>query len=362
MRSNRRVVGTGLIALDILIDQRGEAVSSALGGSAGNVLSILASLGWGATPISVIGKDHAGERLLQEFRLVNANTSYLKQSKHFRTPVVYQHQLSGNDGPTHRFSFTCPQCGTKHKPNFCIDERVIDGKVRSAPDADVFFLDRPTRLGYKLAERYSQKGVFIVFEPSAVGDDPELFERILKYTNVLKYADDRIPDLDVFDLSKVDIEIQTKGADGLKFRASSLTKDWVSMGAYKLPTIKDTSGAGDWCTAGFIHSLLHRTSLQKGITYTCIAHALAYGQVLSTFNCMTVGARGLLSEYSTKNITTAATRLTKSRFSEMSELQDYLSGVVYQEGLYDYLYTKRSRKYRPSPDLSVLQSFECCGS
>ncbi|HEY8096417.1 MAG TPA: carbohydrate kinase family protein, partial [Methylobacter sp.] len=215
-----KILGTGLIALDIVLDSNKQLLSYGLGGSAGNVLSILASLGWSSSPIGKLGCDVAAEIILEEFRRLNANLQLIVQEHSIPTPVVYQHQLDWESGKTHKFSFACPVCGVKrswHAPNIDLPPP----EVLDAVQPNVVYMDRATALGVQVAEYYKSRDVMVFFEPSEVGTDPELFRQALAVADVVKYADDRLEDLEAFDRSHVFVEICTKGSAGLRFRAPS---------------------------------------------------------------------------------------------------------------------------------------------
>ena len=310
------VVGTGLFALDVIVRRDGSTAAPTLGGSAGNVLWILGALGWKPTPVGVLGDDSASRMVESDFERVEADTRFLLRSSGRSTPVIFQHQLeltSREPGPTHRFTFTCPACGTKRGPLWDDESALADAKS-PLPSAGVFFLDRPTRLGVSLAERYANDGAVVVFEPSTMGDDLELFARAVRCARIVKYANDRIADLSDFELRPHAVEIQTCGPDGLRFRASSLDNRWIRLGAYELPYVQDTAGAGDWCTAGLIFDLFGRsTELHTEIGYNALARALAFGQALSTLNCMTEGARGLLAAWAPSRIVRVARKLSETR-------------------------------------------------
>lgn len=314
--STHRIVGTGLFALDVIVRRDGSTAPPTLGGSAGNVLWILGALGWKTTPVGVLGDDSASRMVQSDFERVDADTRFLLRSSGRSTPVIFQHQLELTDrepGATHRFTFTCPACGTKRGPLWD-DESALADADSPLPSAGVFFLDRPTRLGVSLAERYAEDGAVVVFEPSTMGDDLELFARAVRCASIVKYANDRIADLSNFDLRPHAVEIQTCGPDGLRFRASSLDDSWIRLGAYELPFMQDTAGAGDWCTAGLIFDLFGRSpELRTEIDNDALARALAFGQVLSTLNCMAEGARGLLSAWTPGRVIRAARDLSEAR-------------------------------------------------
>ena len=63
------VIGTGLVALDVVIPN-GLAVDPQLcaGGTCGNVLTALAFLGWQSYPIARLGADGAAKRIATDLR------------------------------------------------------------------------------------------------------------------------------------------------------------------------------------------------------------------------------------------------------------------------------------------------------
>jgi sugar/nucleoside kinase (ribokinase family) len=322
------IVGTGLFALDVILRADGSAPTPTLGGSAGNVLCILGALGWNSTPVGVLGKDGAASTVWREFERVEADTRFLMQTEERSTPVIYQHQLSSELGATHRFSFSCPKCGEGRRPFWDCDDR-LEAVRSELPSANVFFLDRPTKLGVTLAEQYSEAGAIVVFEPSAVGEDVDLFCRALRSADIVKYAEDRFDALTGFELPESAVEIQTRGSRGLRFRVRSAGEEWTDLRAYDVPYLRDTSGAGDWCTAGLVFELfcMQGSSRARLDNHSFLSEALAFGQVLSTLNCMTEGARGLLSTWTPDHIVRFAHELREARLHSDLEASSTMNHV-----------------------------------
>lgn len=339
MKIINQIVGTGLIALDVLLKNQNTALYTALGGSTGNVLAILAYLKWDCLPVAHIGVDSAGSSIRKEFKFLGADTRFLIDEVDRRTPIIYQ--WPGDKEKSHRFSFACPICGTKKSfSDYVCDHQLSDGVVSFAGSPQVFYFDRVTPLALRLAEIYRLSGAIIMFEPSEISSDTELMRNALSLTHVIKYADDRITDLANFDLSNVEVEIQTLGAQGLRFRAPSLTLGWVDLPAIKVPYIADTAGAGDWCSAGFLHHLFSSNTVQNIFNHNAIYDALRFGQALSALNCMYDGARGVMLYRSATYIIRVAQALNKesginttqtSAKSELSRMHYYFKEVVTQK-------------------------------
>jgi fructokinase len=168
-------------------------------------------------------------------------------------------------------------------------------QVLQWPKAQLFFADRVSAGIVALAERAAADGALILFEPSSVGDEG-LFQRMLKLTHVLKYSNDRLPELPLEIPSTTYLEVQTLGKGGLRYRArvGSMTfRQWIHCESYVVPSPLDTAGAGDWCTAGIMHMLSKGGLKQlRAATPSRIQTAMNFGQALASWNCGFEGARG----------------------------------------------------------------------
>ena len=303
------LVGTGLLALDVLLSDERTMMYSALGGSAGNVLAILAHLGWSVTPVASLGHDAAAKRIYHEFKELHADTRFLAYDAHQHTPVVYQLPKGGD--VTHKFSFTCPFCGVRRGFSAPEEDTLSDVVLKNADAPSVFYFDRVVPWALELAEKYRAQGTVVMFEPSIVGDDLDAFQRAINAAHVLKYADDRIDDLQGFSRDSVELEVQTRGKHGLQFRFQCSTSDasWQELPAFVVPHLADTAGAGDWCSAGFLFALIGSVAENggKGLMSTRrVKESLRFGQILAALNCMQVGARGLARLYDRDHIVSTA--------------------------------------------------------
>jgi fructokinase len=287
MNSSRHVTASGFFALDVILDADGHMVSADPGGSAGNVLAFLNAMGWTAAPVVSLGADAASSVVIDTWSRAGFDLSYvLRSPSGTPIPIVFQH---GNQ-EGHRFSFSCPTCGISYAPGDSY------GSTRPRPSrTDVFFLDRATPQTVELAQYYANENATIVFEPSAIGDEA-LFRKAVELSDIVKYSGERLSPHAVR-ADGAAVEICTRGSGGLTFRAgSSESREWIAVGGYQLPAIKDAAGAGDWCTAGIIHWLLREPADLRHVTYDKLWGALMFGQALASLNCMAVGARGLLRQ------------------------------------------------------------------
>ena len=291
-------IGTGLVALDIVINGwEDESPILSAGGSCGNVMSILAYLGWQTFPIARLGNDPAADFLAKDLARFSVHLDLLYREKKGRTPVVIEMIPIGTASTrTHFFSFTCPYCGAPLPRHRAILKNSIARIIEHVPQPSVFYFDRISRAAIEIAKRYSAKGTLVVFEPSSTRTG-RLFEECVEVAHVIKYSHERISHM--LDLSRHGspfLEIETLGAYGLRFRFftdDNQLSNWEYLETYKVNDLKDEAGSGDWCTVGIIHLLGQEgVSNLKNARKERILKALSLGQALATLNCRYEGARG----------------------------------------------------------------------
>ena len=303
MEQNLRVrtcVGAGLLTLDLVFNQESPGrYQVRSGGSCGNVLTILAYMGWESRPVARIGRDEGGEIVLKDMAGFGVDTGFVVQEEAASTPaILHAIKKSSEDSRTHSYSLHCPQCGS-----YLLRYRAISGAMagtvaEQVPEAAVFYFDRLSRGTLNLANHFREHGAFIVFEPSAVTDE-KLFGEAAAVAHLLKYSVERLPDIaHLAGGANIPLEVQTLGPEGLRYRwhkGSSDRQLWRFMPSYPVIDMIDEAGAGDWCTAGLINSLG-----QKGATSFWEAEpeeleeSLRLGQAMAAVNCNFPSARGAM--------------------------------------------------------------------
>lgn len=188
-------------------------VRSWTGGTCGNVLSILAYLGWNAYPITRLNGDPASIRMRADMERWGVRLDYASCRPTAHTPIIIQEIRRGRDGrPKHRFSWSCPRCG-QWLPGFkAVTVDAAETVTPALAGASAFFLDRLSRATLTLAARASAEGALVIFEPTGRGSD-KLFAEAIRLAHIVKYADERLGSLDdVMENAPVAlVEIQTQG-------------------------------------------------------------------------------------------------------------------------------------------------------
>lgn len=300
--------GTGYIALDIVIEHGTDAPRGAwAGGSCGNVLAILAYMGWRSCPIGRLGDDLAAELVMSDLSRWGTDTSQLRQSRGIDTPIVLEHVFPQMRQVDHRFSWHCPHCRAR-LPRFrpVLKSQVAEiGRELAGPSA--FYFDRVSHGAVALAESLRDQGTLIVFEPSSAGQS-DLFHAACRVADVIKYSRERIPDtLCHLDAPHALLEVQTLGGAGLRYRFNpsvAKARTWTHLEGVETAHVRDTTGAGDWCTAALIASIGGRG--RRGLLTANeedISLALQLGQAMAALNCQFEGARGLMYSASPDDLT-----------------------------------------------------------
>ena len=261
------------------------------------MLSILAYLGWDAYPIARMNDDVASDRIRADMTHWGVHMDWANCAPTAHTPIIVQEIRRMRDGrPDHRFSWSCPRCGTRLPPFKAITVDAVEPVRPALAGASAFFLDRLSRAALALAAEASARGAVVVFEPSGKTPD-KLMGEALALAHVVKYADHRLAGIGgaMATGSAVLLEVQTLGARGLMYRHRLChgVSRWMRLEAIPAPRLADTCGAGDWCTAGLIAKAAadgqdgFRRTGARGVRAT-----LRYGQTLAAWNCGFEGARG----------------------------------------------------------------------
>lgn len=299
------VVGTGLVALDVVISKSQSGCPRFwAGGTCGNVLAILSYLGWKAAPVARLRNGEAATLLLADLRRWGVDNEFVSLASDGSTPVIVQRikQTPAGD-PYHTFSWRCPNCGARlpsYKPVLATHAEEL-GEQIVLPR--VFFFDRVSRGALVLAQRCANLGAVVVFEPSSVGD-LSLFCEAWRLADVVKYSHERLHQIPakLEAMPGPHLQIETLGRDGLRFRTrldSSRNGMWQHLEALHATSVKDSAGAGDWCTAGIIHKLFENSDRTiKAFPDTEVRKAIRYGQALGAWTCGFEGARGGMYEKS----------------------------------------------------------------
>ena len=312
-------IGVGFIAADIVEGSSEEFVAA--GGSCGNVLAVLAWLGWKSYPVSRMGHDRAAGVIRKDFDTLGIQHTFLFKERSIQTPIVIQRFVEDAKGKrVHRFSLACPECGGWLPRYRAFTLAQATEVIESSVIPRTLYMDRVSPAALRVATWAREKGALIVFEPSSIGDERH-FQRAVDLCHVLKFSHDRLGHMrDLLEAQNPKIIIETFAEEGLRVRWRG---HWSHLPAFAMPRFRDGAGAGDWCSAGLIH---HLGTTGAGIIDTLqksrLLAALRFGQALAAINCGFEGARGAMMAMTRMQFAKRLTTLATEKPEALAEAED----------------------------------------
>ena len=303
MRDRPVVFGTGLITLDLLMSENLDVIRCSAGGTCGNVLSLLAKFGFSSTLLARLNDDIASRYVKSDLEKCGVNIDFASLEPTAETPIITQTlHRSVNGESNHTYGWSCPNCGSSlpwYKP---VHLRSVRRIVCSLEKPDYYFFDRASAASVELAIWAKSCGAIVIFEPSSKGDK-KYFEEALSVTDILKYSNERFstPINAISFNPKLQLEVQTRSEHGLiyRFRRFSRLSNWKTIKAPAIENFRESSGAGDWLTAGMIKEISEKT-VQLGNYLGVVEDVLEASVRYGAWACQFEGARGGIYE-STKS-------------------------------------------------------------
>ncbi|QIZ99875.1 PfkB family carbohydrate kinase [Leifsonia sp. PS1209] len=275
---------SGFATVDVVL---GDPLAVTAGGTAVNVTLAMESLGWSTGFAGTIGDDPAGDYLHDYLADRGVYVDHLTRHPAWTTPVVVQKRVRGD----HEWRFSCPVCGArfaKHRPG---PAAIAESIALAIPAPDVYFFDRATLFGIRLAEIWGAQGTTVVFEPAGLGR-PFLFRRAAEAASLIKYSEERGPAF-ASQLNDVDaVLVETLGSAGARYRLSDASTFSDVLPAFAVDQMVDSAGAGDWTTAGLLQRLGRNGDIADALERpTTIRDAVQSGQRFGADACSWQGVR-----------------------------------------------------------------------
>lgn len=240
----------GFVCCDIFEEEKREEI----GGSAGNVATILNNLGqnvslWFPKYSDIRGESIYKKLIVNGIKVIDFTTTRLQMPYVcMEYDTIYKRQrLISFDGKKRIVSKVCLPTETQ-----------VKRRIDILNENSFLFTDRMSE-GIHLAIRTVQamKG-WVFYEPNGCRTY-DTFAGAVKKADIVKFSTEKIFEKyiemlkqDIVD-SKIRIIIVTEGEKGVKFcfRNEEKFSDWIKIEAHKIEVI-DSIGAGDWLSACFI--------------------------------------------------------------------------------------------------------------
>ena len=299
-----KILGAGLVCIDVV--HAGENTIIMNGGSCANVLSVLSQIGFDC---SIIRERYGDgyEQILSTTLTSLGVQEIIYKSTRADTPKIIECLSSGR----HEFYTICPECGKKLLNLKLPTEHDYDSVSSTINDVNVFYCDRVSSGIRMIMDSIREKKGIVIFEPNSARNVAALYEAT-KHADIVKFSKDRIPmslaEKIRIGENTVSLIICTEGESGLSYSyrmENGEMSSWKFVKSLFADPIVDTSGAGDWLTAGFLSELFKHNKLSiLGILRDEkeIKDMLGQGMKYSQICCAAIGAQGVFySEEYKKN-------------------------------------------------------------
>lgn len=290
-----KILGAGLMCIDIVHNQ--ETMKIMNGGSCANVISVLSQIGFDCSIIREKYSDYFDAILSKTMSSLGVKEIIYKNSAS-KTPKIIE-ILTDSE---HAFLTCCPQCGAKTLKLYLPTERDIEHAAVDFSSYRIFYCDRSSPGIRKVKDIVREHNGIAIYEPNTSRNIESLFESA-SHSDIIKFSKDRVyPSIAEKIRTTVNglkLIISTEGENGLSFshiQTNGKMSNWVHVPSEFNGPVIDSSGAGDWLTAGFISELIkYNANLSQERFYNAqkIADMLNQGMKYSQLCCAAIGAQGV---------------------------------------------------------------------
>jgi sugar/nucleoside kinase (ribokinase family) len=235
------------------------------GGTCGNVMCMLAHLGWTAMPQVKLCEE--GRTLAHSLAQYGCDTRYVSivdgggfsgmECTHRRNRTTGEHELG-----LHGFG-----------PNGSRFRRITELRARDevpmflsglAGIPDVYFFDHGEAGPRMIAQELRKRGA-LIFHECENSTDWRKFIKSVEVADVVKFSDENVANLSFVDDYPDKLYIQTQGGKGMQFKLCG--GDWIHVPAVPVSEVVDWEGCGDTTTAVFLNELA-KIGLPKVVSLT----------------------------------------------------------------------------------------------
>lgn len=260
----KTIIGSGIYNLDTIV-VRGypewprlrpftdNVVLEEVGGTCGNVMSILAWLGWDAKPLACLDDSPEGMKITEGLKRYGCDCRHVTNTPNGGTTLLRCTHKKDQDGK-HVMSVRAGSPGGSRFPKrrFLRARDEAPAFLEALDEAPaVFFFDDPAAGNRLIAKGLKERGALIYFEPSKIATNADL--EAVSISDIIKFSDENIHDVSFADAYNDKLFIQTMGADGVRFKLQD--QPWMTLNGIHAKSVVDTEGAGDWFTAALINEL-----------------------------------------------------------------------------------------------------------
>ena len=263
------------------------------GGTCGNVMCMLAHLGWDARPQIKLIDSEEGHKLADSLTKFGCDARHISFSAtggfsalectHRKNRYTGEHELGlrgfGPNGS--RFRKITELRARDEVPQFL--DSITD-------HPDVYFFDHYEAGPRLIAKELRNRGTLIYYEAEN-NIDPNKFVKSVEVADIVKFSDENVPDIAFCRDYPDRLFIQTQGSKGMRFSLNG--GEWIQVDPVPVENVLDWEGCGDTVTAVFLNEMFN-LGLPKvsELTEQQIQKALNVAAEKAAFNTQYYGSKG----------------------------------------------------------------------
>ena len=260
----KTIIGTGIFNLDIIVVREypewpamrpfvEKEVLREVGGTCGNVMCMLATMGWKVRPVACLDDSAEGRKITEGLKRFGCDCTYVSNTPGGGTTLLHCTHKKDADGNHVMSARVGSPGGSRFPQRHCLRARDEAPAFLAALEhvPGVFFFDDPAAGNRALAKGLKERGSLVYFEPSRIASNTDL--EAVRLSDIIKFSDENVPDVSFTDAYPDKVFIQTMGPDGVKIREKG--DAWYVIEGVRNDAVVDTEGAGDTFTSAFINAL-----------------------------------------------------------------------------------------------------------
>ena len=300
----KTIIGSGIYNLDTIVVRdypewprlrpfADNVVLEEVGGTCGNVMSILAWLGWDAKPLACLDDSPEGMKITKDLKRYGCDCCYVTNTPCGGTTLLRCTHKKDGEGK-HMMSVRAGSPGGSRFPKRRFlrarDEAPVFLEALDEAPA-VFFFDDTAAGNRLIARGLKERGSLIYFEPSRVVSNADL--EAVGISDIIKFSEENIPDMSFADAYEDKFFIQTMGAEGVRFKLGN--QPWVTLPGVQAKSVVDTEGAGDWFSSVLINELAERRLMSMDVlSREGLLSAIGKAMEIAAESIGHMGSKGLI--------------------------------------------------------------------
>lgn len=267
-----------------------------VGGTCGNVMSMLPYLGVQTYPLALLDDSGLGMKIKDTLALYGADTRFVSNTEKGGTTLLRcTHKRDAEGNKVVKFRATSPGSMFAKRRQLSTKGGEVEEFLESLDFVpDVFFFDDPAAAHVQIAQALRPKGTLVYFEPEGIKDGKVApFLKRVEVADIVKFSAEKITDESWMEKFDDKLFIRTMGEKGVAFRLRG--GEWTVVPPVANDNVVDWEGAGDWTTSALIAELCKGGHMKVSeLTDEIVRAALEEAQKVASRSVSFLSSKGMI--------------------------------------------------------------------